>query len=246
MPDNGIPRAEGKVDQLVRVRFFAGAPPGVFVEVGAAHPEYLSVSALYRELGWKVVAIEPNPEFCALHRAQGHEVLQYACGEHDEDGVEFSVVDSGGAAYAGGNVSYESFSSLGFKADYASLLRPALTVRKIEVKLRRLDTLMQDHAPTIDRIDILAIDVEGWEVEVLNGLDMQRFRPSVVILENLFDAGSYRTYMRAHGYVLWRRIAPNDVYVRPWELRFDERMRSGLGVLVRRGPRLIGALRGRL
>ena len=37
---------------------------------------------------------------------------------------------------------------------------------------------------------------------MLNGLDMQRYRPSVVILENLFDAGSYRTYMRAHGYVL--------------------------------------------
>ncbi|MHB8491056.1 MAG: FkbM family methyltransferase [Solirubrobacteraceae bacterium] len=165
--------AEGNVDQAVLTRFFPGQQSGVLVEVGAAHPAYLSVGALYRRLGWRVFAIEPNPEFCELHRAQGHEVLQFACGDHDEDSVNFSVVDSRGAEYEGGRVSYESFSSLGIKSSYADLLDPALSIRSIKVDLRRLDTLLQEYAPTLERIDIVAVDVEGWELEVLDGLDMR-------------------------------------------------------------------------
>src|ERR1700730_17474061 len=101
------PGAEGNVDEAVRTRFFPGQRSGVLVEVGAAHPAYLSLSALYRDLGWRVVAVEPNPEFCELHRTRGHEILQFACGDHDEDDVEFSVVDSHGTEYGGGRVSYE-------------------------------------------------------------------------------------------------------------------------------------------
>jgi hypothetical protein len=102
-------QAEGQVDKLVHDRFFPGATDGVFVDVGAAGPEFLSMSAYYRGLGWRVIAIEPNPVFCQAHRAAGHEILQYACSDRDEDGVDFEIVDSHGTAYSGGSVSFESF-----------------------------------------------------------------------------------------------------------------------------------------
>jgi len=63
--------AEADVDRIVQQRFFPGQSSGIFVEVGAARPDYLSNSALYRSLGWTVIAIEPNPEFCKLHRERG-------------------------------------------------------------------------------------------------------------------------------------------------------------------------------
>ena len=68
-------RAEGGLDRIVHERFFGDASAGVFVDVGAARPDYLS---FYRSAGWRVIVIEPNPEFCAAHRALGHEVLEYA------------------------------------------------------------------------------------------------------------------------------------------------------------------------
>jgi hypothetical protein len=109
MPDVSANRAEGDVDKVVQRRFFRNQNAGVFVDVGAANPDYLSVSALYRALGWRIIAIEPNPAFCAMHHKRGHEILQYACGERDEDGVDFCVVDSHGERYQNGQVSYESF-----------------------------------------------------------------------------------------------------------------------------------------
>jgi FkbM family methyltransferase len=226
--------AEGGVDELVRARFFSNGDSGVLVEVGAAHPDYLSISALYRKLGWTVVAVEPNPEFCELHRARGHEILQFACGDHDKDDVDFSVVDSRGTTYKGGNVSYESFSSLAIKDSYAKLVDSDLSVRNIKVNLRRLDTLLEDHAPAIERIGILAVDVEGWELEVLNGLDFERFTPRVLIIENLFAEDRYRDYMRTKGYALWRYIEPNDVYVASSEIRLGDRVKRSVTRLLSR------------
>ena len=131
-------RAECDVDVKVRKRFFPQKNFGVFVEIGAARPDYLSVSALYRALGWRVVAIEPNPAYKPLYDERGYQLLQYACGEKNEDDVPFSVVNSHGSDYRGGQVSFESFSSLGVKEIYGG--DKGLDITRIKVKVRRLDT----------------------------------------------------------------------------------------------------------
>ena len=204
-------QGEGELDRIVRDHFFPGVSDGVFVDVGAARPDFLSMSALYRAAGWRVIAIEPNPVFCQAQRAAGYDVLEYACSDHDEDAVDFEVVDSGGAPYEGGAVSFESFSSLKVKDSYRTL-REELPVRRIKVNVRRLDTILAEHAPDVDRLDIVSVDVEGWELEVLDGLSFDRYRPEVLIVENLFDDAKYRRAMRERGYELWRSVAPNDVY----------------------------------
>lgn len=209
--------AEHDVDRIVREEFFPGQGKGVLVEVGAARPDYLSISASFRELGWKVIAIEPNPEFCAAHRALGHEVLQYAASDSEEDEASFFVVDSNDANYMGGSVSFESFSSLGIRGKYSELhetVKETTDIKTIPVKVRRLDTILARHEPDLNEIDILAIDVEGWELNVLRGLTLKRYRPKVIILESLFEDPEYTSYMQARGYKRWRRLEPNDVYVR--------------------------------
>ena len=206
-------RAEADVDRYVHDNFFPNQNHGVCVDVGAASPDFLSVSALYLLLGWTVIGIEPNPAFCEMHRRQGHDILQYACGDRDEDDVDFSIVDLHGSQYENGLVSNQSFSSLAIKDSYARL-NPNLDVRKIKVKLRRLDTILAEHKPDIDHIDIVSVDVEGWELEVLAGLDLDRYQPRVLIVENLFDDVTYREQLGTRGYALWTVLAPNDVYVR--------------------------------
>ena len=52
--------AEGDVDKYIRKKFFPTQTTGVFIDVGAANPNYLSISALYRSLGWTVIAVEPG------------------------------------------------------------------------------------------------------------------------------------------------------------------------------------------
>lgn len=206
-------QGEGELDRIVRDYFFPGVTAGVFVDVGAARPDFLSMSAFYRTLGWRIVAIEPNPVFCEAHRAAGLDVLEYACSDYDEDAADFEVVDSHGAPYEGGAVSFESFSALAIKDSYRTL-RADPDVRRIKVNVRRLDRILAEHAPDVSRLDVVAVDVEGWELEVLDGLSFDRYQPTVLIVENLFVDEAYRRVMRERGYALWRRVDPNDVYVR--------------------------------
>jgi FkbM family methyltransferase len=206
-------QAEHEVDRLVYEAFFRDTRPGVFVDVGAARPDFLSISALYQSLGWRVMAVEPNPAFAEEQRAAGREVLPYACADYDADDVDFEVVDSHGAEYEGGEVSFESFSALRIKDSYRALREDSFDVRHITVNVRRLDTILAEHAPELDRLDIVSIDVEGWELEVLAGLSLKRYKPRVLIVENLFDDPTYSRVLRKRGYRLWNHIGPNDVYV---------------------------------
>jgi FkbM family methyltransferase len=209
--------AESNIDRDIYETFFrAQSKPGTLVEVGAARPDYLSISASFRQMGWKIVAVEPNPAFCALHRALGYDVLQYACSDTESDSAEFFVVNSFGVPYYDGNVSFESFSSLGINGQYQELYNSVQAVRTqetINVKVRRLDTILQEHEPDIQAIDIVAVDVEGWELNVMRGFSLEKYRPRVVILENLFLKDEYVDYMRERGYILWKRLEPNDIYI---------------------------------
>ena len=207
--------AEGNVDKLVHQTFFAKDQPGrIIIEVGAARPDFLSISAHFRALEWTVLAIEPNPTFCQLHRQSGYEVLEYACGDHDEDDVEFTIVESLNSQYGGEKVTFESFSSLGVKGAYLELAKTCAVIEKrINVKLRRLDTILETHAPSLLEIDILAIDVEGWEIQVMQGLSVDKYSPKIIIIENLFGDPSYNAYMEKIGYSLWQTLFPNQVYV---------------------------------
>jgi len=204
-------RAEHQLDLVVQRAFFRGTPAGVMVEVGAAGPEFLSVGALFRDLGWRVIAVEPNPVFAAEHRQAGHEILEYACADRDQDRVPFQLVDSHGTEYAGGPVSYESTSALEIKPAYRQV-HELTDVRTITVDVRRLDTLLDGLG--LDRLDLVSVDVEGWELEVLAGFSVERYRPRLLIVENLFDDPAYPAALAARGYRLWRRVPPNDVYVR--------------------------------
>jgi FkbM family methyltransferase len=186
--------------------------------VGAARPEFLSISNSFRKLGWTIIAVEPNPAFCDEHRALGYEIFEYACSDRDEDNVDFTLVDTKGAQYQGGPVSFESFSSLGLRGEFAELYKTTQIDREsstIKVNVRRLDTILAQHAPYVSNVDVVTVDVEGWEIEVMNGFSLQRYAPKVVVLENLMNDVSYRTFMHSQGYTLHRVIPPNDLYFHP-------------------------------
>lgn len=92
-------------------------------------------------------------------------------------------------------------------------MKDRFSTRTIKVRTRRLDTILAN-VGDLKRLDVLAVDVEGWELECLKGFSFGSLAPKVAIIENLFlDVGMVE-FMKAHGYELWRRLEPNDVYCR--------------------------------
>jgi len=200
--------AEHKEDQFLRSKYFPDyGYKGTLVEVGGGTPEFISVSRHFTLNGWRTVIVEPNPTFAKQHRDIGNEIYEYALSDTEKDDVDFTLVHVNQ-----GNITDHSFSSLKIKESYRSISNGwvnSLNKTYIKVKQRRLDTIIKE--ASIEQIDILSVDTEGWELEVMNGLSL--LRPKVIMLENIFNETSYRTYMTDKGYKFEIQIGNNDIYL---------------------------------
>jgi hypothetical protein len=85
-------------------------------------------------------------------------------------------------------------------------------IKKIKVNLRRLDTILKEH--NITDIDILTIDTEGWELEVVEGLNLNNYRPNLILIENYSKDNRYKTMITSYGYNLVCQLYPNYLYIK--------------------------------
>jgi hypothetical protein len=58
----------------------------------------------------------------------------------------------------------------------------------------------------------VSIDVEGWELEVMQGFDTNKYNPEIVLLENLDHLTSYHNYMMNIGYRLAGILQQNEIF----------------------------------
>lgn len=62
-------------------------------------------------------------------------------------------------------------------------------------------------------IDFISIDVEGHELDVLDGFDLARWRPRLILIEDLLLHLRVHRYLMLHGYCCLRRTGINNWYM---------------------------------
>ena len=77
---------------------------------------------------------------------------------------------------------------------------------------RTLNSIIEHEIPEVKEIDILSIDIEGGEYNCLHGLDLIKYTPKVIVIENVTNDASIRTYLEQHTYRLDQQIAYNQYY----------------------------------
>lgn len=198
---------EGDLDKILREKYFSDySYKGTIIEVGGATPEFLSMSRHFKNNGWRAIIIEPNPNFCKLHRECGNELYEFACSNKDADNVDFTIIHVNS-----NQVTDHSSSSLGIKDSYRLISNnwvENLPKTTIKVNVRTLDSII--NTANITQIDILSIDTEGWEIEVMEGFSA--IKSKIVVLENIWSDTFYRDYMKKRGYDFESHISGNDIY----------------------------------
>ncbi|OMG65219.1 hypothetical protein AUR61_009540 [Stutzerimonas balearica] len=142
---------------------------GFYIDVGANHPTEDSVTQAFYERGWSGINIEPLAKHVRqLELERPRDInLQVAVGAENGE-IELFDTPVRGLATASAAIA-EMHADSGLQ-----------TVRSI-VPLRRLEDICAEYAP--EHIHFLKIDVEGLEAQVLAGMDLQRFRPWVLLVE---------------------------------------------------------------
>jgi FkbM family methyltransferase len=179
------------------VREFFGARPGYFVEVGANHATDGSQSYHLELNGWQGILIEPQPqlakELASVRRAQ---VFAVACTSPGNAGRRLPFCVAGKTS----------------ALDRDRMAPGAIPEAMIEVEARTLDDLLGE-AGAPQPIDFVSIDVEGHEIEVLQGFDVDRWAPRLILLEDHVGDLHRHRFMKSIGYRLIRRTGYNGWYV---------------------------------
>lgn len=157
-------------EDILLDRVFRGRPEGFYIDVGACHPVFHSVTKFFYERGWNGINIEPIPSmFDILARDRERDVNLPVGLSNREGTLRFLEVPAA--------VGYSTFSG-----EQAEQLRAwGYELIEHEIPVTTLARVCERYAGRT--IDFLKIDVESHEREVLEGGDWGRFRPRVVLIE---------------------------------------------------------------
>ncbi len=186
-----------ETENRLKEEFFGGAREGFFVDVGANDPEHMSQTWHLEQLGWRGVLIEPQPAMVQkLRERRQATVFACACSSPHNSGKMLPFQVSG------------IHSSLDPGFFVAGMRKESM----IEVPVRTLDDILAE-ADAPAPIDLLSIDVESHEIEVLNGLTLERWRPRLILIEDLAFNLKLHRLLRSRGYAWVRRTGLNGWYV---------------------------------
>jgi FkbM family methyltransferase len=187
---------------------FEGKLDGFFIEAGAYDGRTLSVSYAFEQVGWRGLLVEAIParfDQCRSARQHSH-VAHAALGPAGAAGVTtFTIADGQG-------LDVLSYRTTGAGHD-AEIAKRGGRLRRVEVPVTSLDVLLRDHR---GGVDFASIDVEGGELDVLHGFDLDRFMPRVLLIEDA-SAGKDRRvpeHLSSRGYVSAGWIGFNLVFIR--------------------------------
>lgn len=145
---------------------------GYFVDAGAYHPFHLSTTNLLYKKGWRGINIDlEESKLNLFKRLRPEDQFAKAALSDQEEEVIYLKYDTPSLDRI---VSKEV-------ADKTSLGNHPRS--ETPIKTTRLENILASSAPLNKRFDYLNIDCEGNDLKVLEGLNFNKFRPSVISIE---------------------------------------------------------------
>ncbi len=193
-------------EDTVLWEILGGKLDGFFVEVGAYDGEKFSVSYGFESVGWKGVLIEAIPaayEKCRALRKNSRVVHAALSKPGHPPTATFTV-----------STQIEMLSYLTADAHHlADFERRQLPRQTVRVPVMTMNDVLKDHTGPID---FVSVDVEGGEVDLLEGFDLERFRPRLLMIEDsaMKPDSAVLRYMEGKPYELVGGAGVNRLYVR--------------------------------
>lgn len=196
--DKNIYSSQYGQDYFLHNVIFPNLTDGFYLDIGANHPTSLNNTLFFENLGWKGLAFEPQTRLCerwkntrknaCLNIALGREDREIGFIQSDDENGLYSRVKKNGDA---GSDTYK-------------------------IKQKRLQTVLDEY--NICKVDFASIDVEGYEYEVLEGIDFSKTEIRCIVIENdkknEMPDMKLRRYIEKKGYRFIGRIVIDDIFLK--------------------------------
>ena len=155
---------------LLLKHFFRDKKEGIYIDVGCFHPKLGNNTYLLYKKGWRGINIDVDSHTIEIFNYLRPRDYNKQIAVSDKSGeVDLYFYHDHSAI---NTLSKETFDSGGGKS---------LNIKKI--KSETLNSIIENSPFKDNKIDFLTIDVEGYEINVLKGFDINRYKPDIIILE---------------------------------------------------------------
>jgi FkbM family methyltransferase len=202
-------------DRILK-RVFEGKNNGFYVDVGAHHPKRFSNTYLFYQMGWRGINIEPNPDAISLFKKYrpGDINLQLGISDKDDQLIYYIFNDSALNTFSMQHAYMIESKSIFYIVD-----------RKL-VNVSCLSFILASHISYNKIIDFMNIDAEGLEINILKSNDWSRFRPHLLLVEELdfsFERSVIFQYLTEQGYIFLAKTL-NTVFYQDNLLKIREEL----------------------
>lgn len=197
-------------------QYFGFKKNGLYIDIGAFDGIHFSNTYSFDIQGWRGVCVEPNPIFFQyLAKSRPNSIcLQYAC-VSDKTKTEANLFseEMGLLSTTNKTPAYESFVEGRYKKRGLSF--GGLTL--VTVPAVTINEVIAQYIPKNTAIDIVSIDVEGAEMDVLKGFDVNRGNPGIIVIESNHPQQTEEivSYMATtHQYIYAGKLVENLFFVK--------------------------------
>lgn len=196
-----------------------GQLDGFYIECGAFDGYNSAVTYCLEAMGWKGLLVEAMPKCCeeCRQRRPGSRVVNAALSKRGSSGTaNFTVTDD----QYGGMLSFLDKNS----SHAQSVRQQSIRTREVTVPLTTMNDLLKDHTGPIDAA---VIDVEGGELDLLDGFDLVKHKPRLLLLEDNQRGTDPRLgdYMKTQPYIGVGWVEMSRIYIHKDEEAVIERAR---------------------
>ena len=186
-------------------KIFQGNATGFYVEIGCLDGIEFSNTYLFEKKGWKGICIEAHKDFVELLKMNrpSSQIVHCAVGEKDQESVTFYANKIGSLS------TLDKTQEERWKKNYKEFF---YGFEEQIVAMKTLTTIFAEL--NVDQIDFISLDIEGYEVQALSGLDLSRYKPRIFIIEYKDDLhkAEVEAILIPHGYHYLAIIGCNLFY----------------------------------
>jgi len=195
-------------EDLVLSRMFSLPKTGFYVDIGANHPIHGSNTLRLDLAGWRGLAVEPNPDLARKFPRLRPRCSVVSCGIAANDGkMEYICFDR------------HQCNTFDMAMAAISQERGAREIGRIIVETKPLSRILEENIGN-QHIDVMSIDAEGYDFQALISNDWDRWRPSIILIEDhlplgaSFGSSEIGSYLHDKGYAIVSRVHFTSIFVR--------------------------------
>ena len=191
-------------EEIVLKEIFSNLNTGFYIDVGCHHPRRFSNTALLYNKGWSGINVDANHENLKLFNVfrKRDKNINALISEKSEN-LKFYYFNESALNGILSQLKVDSLIDSGYKV-----------IDEKHITTQRLDDILVDCEVPNKIIDLLDIDVEGYDFQVLKSIDLNLFNVKVILIETGDQENVIIEYLLKFNYHLYTRVDRNCIFLK--------------------------------